>query len=100
MMCLSSLVTVEFFPAPPYLSRPFREVNSTSLPRSNSMQPTITKRKEDPTENYTMTSSFLDDVLIPLGIDLSADADESRIMFCELYAQDYFPGLPHRFHDK
>ena len=56
--------------------------------------------KEDSTEDYIMTSSFLDNIQPPSGIDLSADADESRIMFCELYAQDYSPGLAHRFHNK
>ena len=56
--------------------------------------------KEDPTEDYTMTSFFLDDILLPSGIDLSADADVRKIMFCEMYAQDYFPGQPHRFHEK
>ena len=48
--------------------------------------------KEDPPEDWTMTSSFLDNILLPSGIDLSADADVGRIMFCKMYAQDYFPG--------
>ena len=56
--------------------------------------------KKDAMEDWTTTSSFLNDVLLPLGIDLLSDADVRRIFFCEMYVQDYFPEQTHRFNDK
>ena len=51
-------------------------------------------------EEWTMTFSRIDDVLCPSGLDLSAEADVSRIMFCKQDVQDHFLEQPHRLHDK
>ena len=57
--------------------------------------------KEDLDEVWTWTSSYIDAYYpdVP-STDLSKDAEERRIQFCELYVQDFFPDRPHRFHDK
>jgi len=62
-----------------------------------SLEEDSTRHKEDP-DDWTWTSSFIDDGLPP-STDLSKDAEERRIQFCELYVQDFF-WRTHRFHDK
>ena len=46
--------------------------------------------KENPTEDWTWTFSFIDDALDVSKEDLSKDAEVSRIMFCEMYVQDFY----------
>ena len=56
--------------------------------------------KQNPNKDYTWTSFIIDEYLDVSKEDLSEDAEVSRIMFCKMYVQDFFPRQPHRFHDK
>ena len=56
--------------------------------------------KEHPIEEWTMTSSWIDNVLSLSGLPLSAEADRSRMFFCEQYMQDHFLEPTHRLHDQ